>query len=408
MSIRDLFNKTTTAFEGGTMPNAPITSNPNNRQDGETYRHWGLRVCAVASGSIYALNSYLHNVYNNIRNEQLHNQHLQDELRRNLECEIEQKRIEIEDLNTQLTNNKNKQSDYKNEIERLENEKTDIRNRNYEVNKEAKIKLILGLLILVPLTFYLFLFYSSTFYSAFFKQFGADDGIMNAMFDPQAWNNAWQEGIMEFLFCLFAPIIFLGLGFILHFFTIQESWTKYLKMISIICITFIFDAILAYLIGKHIHDMEVITGIRPIGSTYGFSEAISDINTWAVIFCGFIVYIIWGIVFDMALTAYNRLDLNQENIKAIEKRICIINKDIKNEENNVANIQSKITDKRKEQTKLTSKIANRELTDDAAIKNEMHNFFAGWVAQMSVLGMGHDDQEQANKTFENTLNSLFT
>ena len=51
--------------------------------------------------------------------------------------------------------------------------------------------------------------------------------------------------------------------------------------------------------------------------------AIHDINSWAVIFCGFIVYIIWGIVFDQCMDAYDKMDLNKTKLKEIAQKIQI-------------------------------------------------------------------------------------
>ena len=44
----------------------PQVQNPNNKKEGETYHHWGLRVCAIADGGCLTLRPYLHNVYNYI------------------------------------------------------------------------------------------------------------------------------------------------------------------------------------------------------------------------------------------------------------------------------------------------------------------------------------------------------
>ena len=147
LNIKDLFK--TNSAPTPEQAVIPHPQNPNNRQEGETYRHWGLRVCAIASGSCYVLKPYLHNVYNYIHKEQN-------------DC-------------------KQRQQDKKDRISELNVEKKELKNKAYEVNKTAKLKLILGLIILVPLTFYLFLFYSSTFYSAFFKDFGASANVLNSM-----------------------------------------------------------------------------------------------------------------------------------------------------------------------------------------------------------------------------------
>lgn len=404
MKISELFNQTTA---NPAKPDENLnTQNPNNKQEGETYHHWGLRVCAIANGSNYTLVPYLHNVYNYIHHEQVQNEYLQEQQHKNLECQIEQKRNDIECLNQKLNVCKQAQTDYKENIDELKNEKNSLRNKAYEVNKGAKIKLLLGLVILIPLTIYLFLFYSSTFYSAFFKDFGEGANLMNSMFDANALSKALETSITELCFVLSAPVIFMGLGFSLHFFTIQKTWTKYIKMGAILGITFLFDAILAYMIGKHLHDMEVIIGTAGLDSTYGIGDAIGDINTWAVIFCGFIVYIIWGIVFDMSMSAYDQLDLNKINIKAIDKRIEEIEQQVREEKTKEQSINKEINELNNNISDLTSQISSNVIIDKAVIRTEMTNFFAGWIAQMNVLGQANIDQLSANETFKETLNSL--
>ena len=380
--------------------------NPNNRQEGETYHHWGLRVCAIADGGCFTLRPYLHNVYNYIHREQVENEALQEAERKKIQSQIEQKRNSIESLNTQLNDIKQIQDEKRKKISELKAEKIELKNKAYEVNKAAKLKLIIGLVILIPLTFYLFLFYSSTFYSAFFKDFGASANVLNSMFDAEALSKALDTSITELCFVLCAPIIFMGLGFSLHFFTIQKSWTKYFKMASILCITFVFDAILAYMIGKHLHEMEVVIGTADLDSLYGFSDAVQDINTWAVIFCGFIVYIIWGIVFDMTMSAYDQLDLNKININAINEQVKALENEISVEKQNEQAVNNQINELNNSITQLTSKIGDTYIIDTAAIRTEMTNFYTGWASQMNVLGKTQKELEEANATFESTINAL--
>lgn len=406
LSLKSIFRSDTTKTpEQATIPQR---QNPNNRQEGETYHHWGLRVCAIADGGCFTLKPFLHNVYNYIYREQVENKALQEEERRKVLFQIEQKRNDIEALNSQLMNCKQTQEDKKNKISELNLEKKDLKNKAYEVNKAAKLKLIIGLIILVPLTFYLFLFYSSTFYSAFFKDFSTSANVLNSMFDAEALSKALENSVTELAFVLCAPIIFMGLGFSLHFFTIQKSFTKYFKMAAILCITFIFDAILAYMIGKHLHDMAVIIGTADLNSTYGLSDAIHDINTWAVIFCGFIVYIIWGIVFDMTISAYDQLDLNKISINAIEDQIKTIEGEIADEKQHEQSLNNQIHTRNNEISSLTEQLGETVIIDKAAIRTEMTNFFTGWAAQMNVLGKTQQEQQEANMTFDNTINALLS
>lgn len=229
---------------------------------------------------------------------------------------------------------------------------------------------------------------------------------MNAMFDANALSNAANASTTVLCFVLFAPVIFMGLGFSLHFFSVQETWTKYIKMMAIITVTFIFDAILAYMIGKHLHEIEVIIGTASLGSTYGVTDALSDINSWAVIFCGFIVYIIWGIVFDMTMTAYNKLDLNKIRTKSIDKSIEDTQNLLKQEKNNESSLEKSVHELNNQIESIVSQISNKVLIDKSAIRTEMVNFFSGWMAQMNVLGLSSDEQQLSNDTFNQTLISF--
>lgn len=387
--------------------NTSISKNPSSKQVGETYHNWGLRICAIANGSCYTLAPYLQNVYNYIYNKQANNNELQEQKYNDIKCKIEQKKNDIENYNGQLTTLNNKQEEHRNKITELKEEKKNIKNLKYQVNKDARIKLVIGLIVLVPLTFYLFLFYSSTFYSAFFKNFTESANVLNSMFDAQALNMAYKDGLAELCFVLCAPIIFMGLGFILHYFTIQQGLTKYLKMGAIVCVTFVFDAILAYMIGKHLHDIDVMIGTAPLDSVYGLNEALSDIKTWAVIFCGFIVYIIWGLIFDMIMDAYGKLNLNRINICAIDDKIMDINESIATLDTQKQNLNNQITAANNEKAHLISQLSEKVLIDIAAIRQEINNFYSGWMAQMSVLGMSMEDKEKAKDTFDNTIKILF-
>ena len=338
--------------------------------------------------------------------KQANNAALQAAQRQKIQTQINQKRNNIAFLNKQLNGSKQREQDLKDEISKLDNDERELKSKVYEVNKEAKIKLILGLVILLPLTLYLFLFYSSTFYSAFFKDFGANANVLNSMFDAEALKKALEASVTELAFVLCAPIIFMGLGFILHFFAIQKSWTKYVKMGAILVITFVFDAILAYMIGKHLHEMAVIIGTASLDSKYGFSEAVSDINTWAVIFCGFIVYIIWGAVFDMTMSAYSQLDLNREMSKQIEAKKKKLKADIRSKQQEQDKLNNQIKDENNAIAQLTKNLGKTVIIQKPSIKLEMTNFFTGWTTQMNVLGMSQADQDKANDIFEKTVKTL--
>ena len=174
---------------------------------------------------------------------------------------------------------------------------------------------------------------------------------------------------------------------------------------AILLVTFLFDCIIAYKIGKFLYDIQGMWMVRT--ETYSFSMAIGDINTWAVIFCGFIAYIIWGIVFDMTMTAYSKLDLNRVELKILDTKIANIKEENNKLSEQIANWNNQITEMKNSITKLMAKLGNHVNIQVSAIKQEMTNFFNGWITQMGVLGCREQDCSIANATFQNTLNSLF-
>lgn len=389
------------------VPIAPAARTSEARRVGETYRQWGIRICGIVESSLNALTPYLHNVYNYIYREQAENKELQEQARKNTQAEIEQKNTYIEECHAKIRHSHDCIEDNKSKIEELKHERQEINESKEKINKDQRLHLIIGLFIIIPLTIYLFLFYSSTFYSAFFadvENMGAS--VLNSMFDPHALNNAYKQSWTELLFVLSAPIIFLGLGFGLHSFSMQKGNDKYLKIVAILLVTVAFDSILAYKIGKNLHELGIIFGQIPLGERYTFKLAFTDVNTWAVIFCGFIVYIIWGIVFDMCMTAYHAMDLNKTRLESISKEMIALEEENKNYKIKINELENDVSKTKNDIKILTSKLGHQVYIDYTAIRTEMNNFFAGWITQMQVLSCSLSEQTQAQNIYTQTINTL--
>jgi len=380
-------------------------ANPDAIQQGETYNHYGMRMCGKVAGGTSYLTPFLQRVYTSEKQRQANDAARQEAARQNIQNQINDKQAEQEKTSNAIAELEDKIHACNNRIEEWREKISRLINAgNQGKNKEAKIKMILGCTILVPLTVYLFVFYSSTFYSAFFRDFAQGNiGLGTAMLDPQAIPAAFNDGIGELFFILAAPVIFLGLGFSLHFFTLQKNNMKYLKMAAIILVTFIFDCILAYLIGKKIHDVQLIyTDLPP----YTIGEAIGDPNIWAIIFCGFVVYIIWGIVFDMTMTAYNDYASNKTSIEKYEKQI-------EDEQGKIAQLKSEKTAVNNKKIELNSEIAKLQQSlstsithyDMGEIKSTLAQFFEGWMSTMSAFNPEH--AETAKEIYNQNLNVFF-
>lgn len=379
-------------------------ANPDAIQQGETYNNFGVRMCGRVNGDTAFLPPFLQRVYFSEKEKQAKDEKTQQAAKQEIQNKINDKQAELEKATSLIADIEDKIQACLDRIAEWKDKISELKDAVAKgKNKEAKVKMILGCVILIPLTFYLFVFYSSTFYSAFFRNFAEGNiGIGTAMLDPQAIPAAYEQGIGELFFVLTAPVIFLGLGFSLHFFTLQQNKMKYLKMAAIISVTFIFDCILAYLIGKKIYEVQLIfTDLPP----YNLSEAITDPNIWAIIFCGFVVYIIWGIVFDMAMTAYNDFTSNKSHIEKYERLIADEKTKVDQHKNdktqanaNKIGISHDIERLRQD---LSSSIVHYNL---GVIKSALAQFFTGWMSVMNSFNPGK--AEVANEIYKQTINSF--
>ncbi len=374
-----------------------------------TYGQYGAQVCAAATGSNHVLPIYLQQAYNNSYNEQANNVNLQQQRTQQLVGQVSQLQITLKSYQQQIQKWTNDIETDKKEIKGYKDKITDLEESTYQTNKDAKTKLIIGLFILIPLSFYLLLFYSSTIFSAFFKDFSQSGGsLKESMFDASAISSSFSQSLFQGSFVMLAPFIFMGLGFLLHFYNEQKTWSKWLKSGSIVAITFAFDCILAYKIGSNLYHLDIIQGLLPLNSPdYSISYAVSDVNTWAVIFCGFIVYIIWGLVFDMAYTAYGELDDRKIQIKALNVKIDDAKNNINQTNINIQTRQNDCTDIQKEIASLQNQIQKGVIISIQQIKTDVNDFFAGWMQQMKILNATPGNMQDANQIYTKFVGLTF-
>jgi hypothetical protein len=222
-------------------------------------------------------------------------------------------------------------------IEQLQEDVREIKRNPQEHlgDKVSKAGFTIGAVILIFLTIYLFIFYSSASYSAFFKEFSLNSiGVANSIFDAQALSKALGDGVTELGLILTIPFVFLGLGYLIHKFQEEKNWKRFPKILMLIFVTFIFDAILAYEITGKIYNIKAENSFDNLPE-YTIAMAFESVNFWLIIFAGFIVYLIWGLVFDFVMEAYARLDkiailirAKQEEIKLRESSIAKLEDEI--------------------------------------------------------------------------------
>jgi hypothetical protein len=224
-----------------------------------------------------------------------------------------------------------------------------------EVDKKPKAQFYLGLIVLIPITFYLLVFYISASYSAFFKDFENSE-LSAAIFDGKSFSKALEHGVLEAVFIATIPFAFMGLGYLIHMFQKHKNWLSYVKIAALFIITFIFDAILAYQIEMKIYDYNK----TPDSPEFDLSIAFSKVEFWGIIFAGFVVYIIWGLVFDFIMKEYENIDKIKAFIRS--KRETIVNL-----QKSIAEAIEKLNGVKEEISGIEARIANLQRTIDGFV-----------------------------------------
>ncbi|MEO2053191.1 MAG: ABC transporter permease, partial [Allomuricauda sp.] len=221
--------------------------------------------------------------------------------------------------------------------------------------------------------FYLLVFYISASYSAFFKTFDPDDELAAAIFDANALSKAIADGWLEGVFVATIPFAFMGLGYLIHMFQKHKNWLSYIKIATLFVVTFIFDSILAYQIEKKIYDIEKTLNSPPFDIKIAFTKA----EFWGIIFAGFVVYIIWGLVFDFIMKEYDNFDKIKSFIRSRRE-------DIENAQQEINKLNLKINPIKEEISGIEGKINDLQRTIDGFIFSNKHyltyhaEYVKGW------------------------------
>ena len=273
----------------------------------------------------------------------------------------------------------------KNKIEKIRKEIAEIRENPERLtgDKSGKASFYIGLTILVFLTVYLFIFYSSASYSSFFKEFTISEiGIANSIFDAQALSKAFKDGFTELMLIITIPAVFIGLGYLIHKSSEKKGYKKFLFIGSLIFVTFIFDAIIAYEICEKIYNIKKTNSFQNIPD-YSLSLAFQSISFWLIIFAGFVVYLIWGLVFDFTIEAHEKQDKVRLAIKHKEEEIKVVEQNIDKLNLDVNSLEEKENKNIAEINKLNELIEHTTIIPKE-FEQYLFHFMQGWIHWMSA------------------------
>lgn len=378
----------------------PKQSDSSLVTDNITVQSFGFKSASHTNGSPFGLSICLNRIYQQHKNEIAWDTTRQNELKQPFRLKLHELKAESESI---AKRNEQIKSDeiivLNNKIEKLKNDIIEIKANPEQVtgDKSGKASFYIGLIILLLLTVYLFVFYSSASYSSFFREFHLSEiGVANTIFDAQALSRAFRDGFTELILIITIPAVFLGLGYLIHKSSEKKGSAKYLFIGSLIFVTFMFDSIIAYEICEKIYNIQKENSFKTGIPDYSLGLAFQSVNFWLIIFAGFVVYIIWGLVFDFTIDAYEKLDRvraaiknKEEEIKYFEESIVKLNAEINiNKEKESKNIG--------EINKLNDLIDNKNIIP-IEFKSYLYQFMHGWLQWMTANLKSQTEQQSCQE-----------
>lgn len=374
-----------------------------------SYYESGLAASRKAMGSPINLTTCLSGVYNSFENHCKKQEIEQDNLKKPFientnKCKSEVKKLEtLKEINEDKLNNVLKGIDTaKKDIINVKNNPDDY---GLNIENKPKANFRIGVLLLIPITIYLLVFYISASYSAFFKVFD-DDSLSSAIFDGSSLTKAWQESTLEAILILTIPFVFMGLGYIIYMLEKEKAKGHKLKLVGLYTVTFLFDGLLAYVIDKKIYDFNK----TPSSPDFNFSVAVQSSEFWMIIFAGFVVYMIWGLVFGFIMKEYDNLDKINVFIKSKKSEIKnFIDKKNKIKED-LNNIKTKISEQQGTINELNAKIQGFIFPVKTYLHFH-HQYVEGWNTAISAeLAMAKKQKDEllleCKKVCDNHLTNL--
>jgi peptidoglycan hydrolase CwlO-like protein len=369
-------------------------STEENRK--RSYHENGYRDSTRNNGNHTALSICLDAIYSKFQNEEKELVDKQKKLKEPYLNEQKNKETEIKGLSVSLDNKEDQLKNIGEDIEavqdKIEKIKFEINDlpRNPEIynvkaTKGASTKFWIGLIILIPISLYLFTFYISTSYSAFFKNFDTTGNIIQNVLDAQAFNKAWDEGPLEGAFVTLIPFVFLGLGYLIHMFGENKSFVNYSKVALLFIITFVFDAILAYEIESKLYELNKTFNSSP----FDLSIALTKNQFWGIIFAGFIVYIIWGLVFDFVMKEHKEKDKIKHEQTKRQKDILVYQEKIGEHEKHREEVRTGIGSIKEMIAKAKGRIEElQNIIDGTIIPTKDYKLYAseymqGWITNIN-------------------------
>jgi hypothetical protein len=370
----DLNNQQLTGID----ENSPVSINTDRKM---TYQHFGKLAAKNMNSNSHNLDSSLDNIYERFLNEQKLDENGVKQRVKQLRDETLIKKNQTELVKADLFSQTQLKEEKEDRLEELEIDK--IKLKDGETPATDYLSFAIGAFITVLLTLYLFVFYSSSGYSAFYGVKQGSLGFIN----PNVFAEAKNRGGGVIALIILFPVIFLGMGFLIHD-ALEKG--KYWLIGGLLFFTLITDGIIGYKISQAIHVNEFNAGLT--NDLWKFNLIYSDVNFYLVLVLGFVVYIIWGVLLHYVLNKNHELQPD----KALEIRLENLNRKISEQRLNLSEILGKINVLNSHLVTLANEIADKEKdtigyengavpVNTSLLQASVGEFMMGWYSYTNLM-----------------------
>ena len=239
----------------------------------------------------------------------------------------------------------------------------------------------------IALTVFLVLFYMNSFYSAFLKNVGLEVQqasfsnqitlVFNSIFDVNTFD-LLSKSALQFILILAAPSTVLVAGYLFH---IKREEGKILEAAGLLLFVFLLDATLAYVIVQKIYEAKYLMGMEE--KPWEFSHIFKMPEFWLVLFAGFVMYFIWGMLFNVVKTKWYQRKPEKYAIAELYKKIQKNDEKLSRLKEEASHIKSLIIQKEKEIRDLEFEIENYIFYNLTHLKSLIYSFANGWARFIS-------------------------
>ena len=260
----------------------------------------------------------------------------------------------------------------------------------------------------ILLTAYLIFFYSSSIYSAFFrnpesmlKNAGSDISmLLDSIFDPKGIFTLSTALIFSYL----GSFIFFAIGMAPHAILNGDGNFKKTKAAIIIFMAFLADSALAFKIDKGLHDLKIMAGF-----TDNDWHFYTSIIFYLVFLFGFAAYLVWGYMFEMML--------KEKTKKSPKNKAKIIIDGLKEEISHLrielSNLETRIIELETQLKAIISKIEQlkkeleKRLQNPDALSQNLTSFYIGWQLYLINTTEFNNEKDLCEQTFNDFIQSQF-